>query len=171
MFKGVEVFLLRKMWTLHARSSLVLESHRYFFGDGREVWNRFLKKWFHYNSGIIGKDRATPSLQDELPVVVQTLIPPQQLYSGKLYNRSSNMDSSSNSEMIIERGTSLQKEKVISFIRTLSEDWIDMMPDSEELHLPLFNKHHVYSVLLDKFRKLCPTREPPFSKKLLRSRK
>lgn len=142
----------------------ILNSNGAYFFDGREVCNRFLKQGLHFSSDLLSKQRDTPYFA----VAPLAVTPFHQTQSATVSNRTSNMVSSSSSGMVQDNAPSLQRETVVSFLRRLSEDCSDKMPDCDELHLPFFKKHEVYSLFVVEFRKLYLSREPPSSQYFLR---
>lgn len=137
-----------------------------FYFNGKQVCSRFLRRGFHFSSDLMAADIDGIGIPDEVggrnrPHGDQT--------SFTNTNRSSNGISSSESDMVDGRPTVRRKDTVVSFLKRLSEDCSDRMPDSAELHLPFFRKYEVYAHFTDEFKRLYPGAEPPTQHYFLRT--
>lgn len=137
-----------------------------FHFDGKQVCSRFLKKGFHFSTGLMAAENNA-SISKGCSSSDQAMN--GNVRSVTVTQRSSKATSSSTSDAARGRGIMLQKDTVVSFLRRLSEDCSDRMPDSGELHLPFFRKYDVYTQFVDEYRKLYPSSDAPTQHYFLRT--
>lgn len=133
----------------------VLQSMRgangnYFF-DGTSVCVRFLKKGFHFSTGMISSDR-TFSISGAIPQPHTDSS--SQHHSVLLTQRPTTSAAASPNVSSRHVGNLRLTDTVLSSLKRLSEDCSDKMPDSGQLHLPFFRKSEVYTHFVVEFKRL-----------------
>jgi len=103
----------------------------WFHFNGSPVCYRFLEKAFGFSRDTMGSVRGTPGSR--------VVLNPQ----------SAGRDCSSS-----------QRDSVVCYLERLAESTADFMPDSDETHLPYFQKVRVYEMFVLEFKRLY-TVEPP----------
>ena len=152
-------------------------AHGAFYFNGRQVCSRFLKKGFHFSSDLMAADNDLNTLPNDELTPVPEVAPTGGHAAGREQsvtltmrsNRSPNNYSSSSGERVDGHPGVVQKDTVVSFLKRLSEDCSDKMPDSSELHLPFFRKYEVYSRFVVEYKTLYPGASPPSRQHFLRT--
>ena len=143
---------------LHALTSMNSSSGDFIF-DGIKVCSKFLTKAFRFSPDVQSKvkrlpDSVTSQFSDDIHQACST---------SSSYRMSVEAETSNLANPVVDDpiSTPLQKDTIINFLDRISDDVAEVMPDSSEVHLPLFRKEDVHSLFVRDFSKLYPTLQPP----------
>ena len=142
----------------HALFSMNSSTGNFVF-DGKEVCSTFLTKAFRFSPDLQSRIRNLPeSVLSQYSDSIREACTSSMSWNGSIQDNSGNIQYGTNIDLI---GTPLQRDVIINFLDRIVEDVAEMMPDSNEVHLPLFRKEDVYSLLLRDFSTLYPSQQPP----------
>ncbi len=115
--------------------------------NGKLVCVRFMKKAFRFSTECLARDRK-PYDETDCNSAQRSA------------NNLTSTASTTSSRTIGFHKISPQKDAILSFLLRLGEDCSERMPDTNELHLPFFQKREVYALFVNEYKKLYPGSVP-----------
>lgn len=122
----------------------MIDAEKNFVFNGKQVCVRFMKQSFHFSTEFLARDRKNHHLNELTEEQIST--------NECITTMTSSTSSRSGSESIYR--SSPHKDAILSFLLRLGEDCSEKMPDTNELHLPFFQKKEVYCLFLSEYKKL-----------------